>query len=366
MRPADSPVPEPDNPPVGGAPSAPAEPAPLRAPHGSARPAAEQQPPLPPVRRRRVYAPRHAAEQGEPVQATAGATTPDVAPPDRPRAIAAAESAGEPLATPVPPLQPAARPEAPTAAPEAAAPPPATTAPQAEGETVRSDAGVPRAHTAFPPSEAPAPRAEAVPQGEAAAPQADSGAPSLPPLARPRGPRLGPRPRRERDFRHADQALPPGDAGAVGSRAGEVSPNGVNGAGRSETDEVIATGEPEEGAPLYPRPGRHLPHPMRPPRDREPALVSAPAPPLPPPPEPAFTIRLAPDPRLNLAYNTQYTNQHAIRQEVLEDRVRQTAEGGRAPCWRCEKVHTAYHALNTPLGYFVLAHCEACQTWSLL
>ncbi|MBI2940309.1 MAG: hypothetical protein HYY04_07690 [Chloroflexi bacterium] len=83
-------------------------------------------------------------------------------------------------------------------------------------------------------------------------------------------------------------------------------------------------------------------------------------------PEPAREIRVAPDERLNVAYDPHFSHATEVREALLQQLARESQRGGRAHCSRCERVAVRFIPLRTPLGLFVVAACEQCGAWFLM
>ena len=95
----------------------------------------------------------------------------------------------------------------------------------------------------------------------------------------------------------------------------------------------------------------------------------APAPPTAPPappPSPPREVRIAPDERLNLAYDPHFTHAAEAREALLQDLVRRSQRGARARCSRCERISVRFLPFKTPFGTYVIALCEQCGAWYLM
>lgn len=94
---------------------------------------------------------------------------------------------------------------------------------------------------------------------------------------------------------------------------------------------------------------------------------TVPEPTAPPtPPAPPREVKIAPDERLNLAYNPHYSHTGEVREAVLLELVRRTQRGARAHCSRCERISVRFVPFKTPIGQYVVAVCEQCGAWYLM
>jgi hypothetical protein len=76
---------------------------------------------------------------------------------------------------------------------------------------------------------------------------------------------------------------------------------------------------------------------------------------------------LAPDPRLDLAFNANYTHREEAYRSLMMDLTGRSARGERGVCWRCEAPAVAFGAIRVePLGDIYLAFCESCGAWTLI
>lgn len=102
------------------------------------------------------------------------------------------------------------------------------------------------------------------------------------------------------------------------------------------------------------------------PDNESPSSAASEPPALPTRTAPPREVKIAPDDRLNLAYNPHFSHTGEVREAILLDLVRRTQRGARAHCSRCERVSVRFVPFKTPIGQYVVALCEQCGAWYLM
>ena len=77
-------------------------------------------------------------------------------------------------------------------------------------------------------------------------------------------------------------------------------------------------------------------------------------------------LRLAPDYRLDLAYNANYTQRERIRQDLLDELVTRSQRGALGRCWQCGRQTVRFNKAQSAVGPVVVAQCGSCSAWCLM
>ncbi len=77
-------------------------------------------------------------------------------------------------------------------------------------------------------------------------------------------------------------------------------------------------------------------------------------------------IRFAPDFRLNIAYNPNYTYENEARESFVHDVLTRSDEGDRAVCPRCDQQAMRFVPVKTAYGLYGIGACERCGYWYLM
>ncbi len=77
-------------------------------------------------------------------------------------------------------------------------------------------------------------------------------------------------------------------------------------------------------------------------------------------------IRFTPDPRLNVAYNANYTYENEARESLIKDILKKSDRGGRAVCPRCDQQAMRFVPVKTAFGLYGIGACERCGYWYLM
>ena len=86
----------------------------------------------------------------------------------------------------------------------------------------------------------------------------------------------------------------------------------------------------------------------------------------PPGPVVSGEIRFAPDSRLNIAYNSNCTNEEEVRTSFVRDIVQRADKGERAFCPRCDQQAMRFVAVKTAIGQYAIGACDKCLYWYLM
>jgi hypothetical protein len=82
--------------------------------------------------------------------------------------------------------------------------------------------------------------------------------------------------------------------------------------------------------------------------------------------EPRSEIRFAPDARLNIAYNPNYTHESEVREDFVRDVLNRSEKGDRATCPRCDQQAMRFVPVKTAFGLYGIGACERCGYWFLM
>jgi hypothetical protein len=77
-------------------------------------------------------------------------------------------------------------------------------------------------------------------------------------------------------------------------------------------------------------------------------------------------IRFAPDNRLNIAYNPNYTHENESREEFVRDILDRSDKGDRAVCPRCDQQAMRFVKVDSKIGLFGIGACERCGYWYVM
>lgn len=83
-------------------------------------------------------------------------------------------------------------------------------------------------------------------------------------------------------------------------------------------------------------------------------------------PEGKAEIRFAPDNRLNIAYNANYTYENEARESFVRDILVRSDKGDRAVCPRCDQQAMRFVPVKTSYGLYGIGACERCGYWFLM